>query len=137
MYEKFWEYLRERAKYIIDFEKKKILPLTKEELKSNQDAKVCYICGNKIFKKLFKSINYRKVRYHCYYTGKYRDAVHSICNLKFNVLNQIPVVFHNDSDYDYHFIIKELAKEFERKFECLEENTVLTVSSMRLGENQY
>ena len=137
MYEKFWEYLRERPKNIIDFEKKKILPLTKEELKSHQDAKVCYICGNKILKKLFKSINYRKVRCHCYYTGKYRDAVHSICNLKFNVLNQIPVVFHNDSDYDYHFIIKELAKEFERKFECLEGNTVLTVSSMRLGENQY
>ena len=27
------------------------------------------------------------------------------------------------STYDYHFIIKELAKEFDRQFECLGENT--------------
>ena len=30
-----------------DFEKKKMLPLKKEELKLHQDAKVCYICGKK------------------------------------------------------------------------------------------
>ena len=41
---KFCESLREHAKNIIDFEKKKMLPLTKEELKSHQDAKICYIC---------------------------------------------------------------------------------------------
>ena len=33
------------------------------------------------------------------------------------------VVFHNGSTYDYHFIIKKLAKEFEGEFECLGENT--------------
>ena len=27
----------------------------------------------------------------------------------------VPVVFHNGSNYNYHFIIKELAKEFEVK----------------------
>ena len=42
---KVCESLKEHAKNIIDFEKKKMLPLTKEELKSYQDAKVCYICG--------------------------------------------------------------------------------------------
>ena len=36
--------------------------------------------------------------------------------------NQISVVFHNSSNYDYHFIIKELANEFEGQFECLGEN---------------
>ena len=35
----------------------------------------------------------------------------------------IPVVFHNGSTYDYHFIIRQLAKEFEGKFGCLGENT--------------
>ena len=40
---KFCESLREHAKNIIDFEKKKMLSLTKEELKPHQDAKVCYI----------------------------------------------------------------------------------------------
>ena len=93
-----------------------MLPLTKEELKSHQDAKACYICGKRILKKLSKSINYRKVRDHCHYTGKYRGAAHSTCNLKFNVPNEIPVVFYNVSNYDYHFIIKELANEFGRKF---------------------
>ena len=30
---------------MIDFEMKKMLPLTKKELKSHEDAKQCYICG--------------------------------------------------------------------------------------------
>ena len=32
-------------------------------------------------------------------------------------------MFHNSSTYDYHFIIKELAKEIKGNFECLGENT--------------
>ena len=40
-----------------------------------------------------KDRNYQKVRDHCHYTGKYRGTAHSICNLKFNVPNDIPVVF--------------------------------------------
>ena len=43
--------------------------------------------------------------------------------LRFNVPNEIPVVFHNGSNYDYHFIIKKLVNEFEGQFDCLEENT--------------
>ena len=42
---KFFESLKENVKNIIDFEKKKLLPFTKENLNSHQDAKVCYICG--------------------------------------------------------------------------------------------
>ena len=68
-------------------------------------------------------MNYEKVRDNCHYAGKYRDAAHSICNLKFNVPHEIPVVFHNGSNCDYRFIIKELANDFEGKFECLGENT--------------
>ena len=50
--------LREQAKSIIDFEKKKILPLTREELKSFIDADVCYICRKRFIKNLSKNINY-------------------------------------------------------------------------------
>ena len=64
-----------------------------------------------------------KVRDHCHYTGKYRGAAHNICNLRYKILKEIPIVFHNGSTYDYHFIIKELVKEFEGNFECLGENT--------------
>ena len=52
------------------------------------------------------------------------EAQHiAMCNSKLNVLSEIPVVFRNGSNYDYHFIIKELANAFEQKCECLEENT--------------
>ena len=36
--------------------------------------------------------------------------------------NEIAVVFHNGSNYYYDSIIKELANEFGRQFECLGEN---------------
>ena len=68
---KFCTSLREHAKKIIDFEKKKLLSLTKEELKLHQDAKVCYIYRKGMLKKFSKSINYPKVRDHCHYTSKY------------------------------------------------------------------
>ena len=119
---KFWDSLREHAKNIINFEKKKMSLLTKEELKSHQHAKVCYICRKKILKMFAEDINYRKARDHCHYTGKYRGTAHSICNLKFNVPNEIPVVCHRSSNYAYHFIIKELANEFIGQFDCLGEN---------------
>ena len=82
----FCESLGEHAKSVIDFEKKKMSPLTRKE--SYEEAKVCYICRIRFFKKLFRDINYRKVRDHCHYTGKYRGPAHSICNLKFNVPNE-------------------------------------------------
>ena len=65
----------------------------------------------------------RKVRYHCHYTGKYRGAAHSYFNLKYQTTKKIPVAFHIGSTYDYHFIIKQLAREFKGYFECFGENT--------------
>ena len=39
------------------------------------------------------------------------------------------MVFHNGSTYDYHFIIEQLAIEFDGKFDCLGENTENTLLS--------
>ena len=39
--------------------------------------------------------------------------------------NEISVIFHYGSNYSYHFIIKELANEFEGQFECLAENIMI------------
>ena len=50
-----------------------------------------------------------------------------MCNLRYKIPNEIPVVFHNGSTFDYHFIIKELVKEFDGNFECLGENTKHTI----------
>ena len=101
-------------------EKKKMIPLITEEKIYHNKQKICYLC-KKEFNNNEKK-NY-KVRDHCHYMGKYRDAAHNICNLRYKVPKEIPIVFHNGSIYDYHFIIKELVKEFEGNFECLGENT--------------
>ena len=66
---------------------------------------------------------YRIATDHFHYTGEYRGAAHSICNLKYSVPKRIPIAFHNESNYNYHFIIKELAEEFKKQFTCLGENT--------------
>ena len=101
-------------------------PLTYVENKCYKKIKVCYIC-KKVFntdkndRNAFKL--YHKVRDHCHYTEKFRGATHNICNLRYKISKEIPVVFHNGSTYDYHFIIKELAKEFEGQFKCLGEDT--------------
>ena len=79
------EYLREHVMNIINFKKKKMKLLTKEHHESNENAKICYICKEKFENKYVKNKKYRKVRYHCHYTGEYRGAAHSICNLKYSV----------------------------------------------------
>ena len=43
-------------------------------------------------------------------------------NLRYKTPKEIPVVFHNGSLYDNHFIMKLLAKEFDGQFEYLGEN---------------
>ena len=111
--------LREHATKIINYEKKEMIPLTKKEEKKHNKQKVC----KKRFSNDDNNKKYHKVKDHCHYTGKYRGAAHYICNLRYKIPKEIPIVFHNGSTYDYHFIIKELAEKFEGEFECLGENT--------------
>ena len=122
--ERFCKDLKEHATKIINYEKKEMIPLTDKENKSYEKQKVCYICkiefnANENNKNAF---NYQKVRDHCHYTERFRGAAHSICNLRYKTPKQIPVVFHNGSTYDYHFMIEELAKEFKGRLERLGEN---------------
>ena len=106
---KFCKDLREHSTKIINYEKKKMISLTTEEKVHYNKQKVCYIC-----KKEFDNNDKKqqKVRDHCHYTGKYTGAAHNICNLRYKVPKEIPVVLHNG-----------LVKEFEGNFECLGENT--------------
>ena len=88
-----------------------MIPLTKEEKKIHRKQKVCYIC-KKGFSTDDGNKKYLKVRNHCHFTGKYRGAAHDVCNLRYKTPKEIPVVFHNGSTYDYHFIIKEVAEGY-------------------------
>ena len=63
--------------------------------------------------------NNHKVVDQCHYTGKYKGATHSICNLKYSIPKNYSVVYHSGLNYDYHFIIKEVTKEFEEELPCL------------------
>ena len=57
----------------------KMLPLTKKELKSHQDATKCYICGKRFLKNFASDKNCRKVTDNCHFTGRYRGTAHSMC----------------------------------------------------------
>ena len=122
MYEEILQRFEKHSIKLINYEKKKMISLTTEEKVHYNKQKVCYIC-KKEFDDNDNNKKQQKVRDHCHYTGKYRGADHNICNLRYKISKEIPVVFHNGSTDDYHFIIKELAKKFEGNFECLGENT--------------
>ena len=103
-----------------------MIRLTDEKNELYGMQKVCYICKKKFStgknnENVFKL--YQKVRDHCHYTGEFRGAADSICNLRYKTPKEIPIIFHNGSIYDYHFIINQLAKEFKGQLECLGENT--------------
>ena len=71
---------------------------------------------------------------HCHYTGKHRGAAHNKSNLRYKIPKVIPVVFHDGSTYDYHFIIKQLAREFKGKFKYLgkiQKNTLLFLHHLK------
>ena len=111
---------------IINFEGKEMILLTDKQNKFCEKQKVCYICKKEFStaendKYAFKL--HRKVRCHCQYTGKFRGAAHSIWNLRYKTANEISVVFHNGSTYDYNFKINKLAKKCYGRLECLGENT--------------
>ena len=113
--QKFSQDLKEIFIKLINYEQKPMIPLTDQEKEAYDKEKVCFLCKcefcyNKTNKKEYKLMC--KVRDHCHFTGKYRGAAHSKCNLKYKVPKFIPVAFHNGSNYDNHFIIKQLAKDF-------------------------
>ena len=87
---------------------KPMYELNDRQLEEHKNSKKCHICFKEFFPKDIKGNI--KVRDHCHYTGRYRGAAHSSCNLMYKIPDYIPVVFHNLAGYDAHLFIKELAK---------------------------
>ena len=104
--ERFCKDLKEHATKIINYEKKRNDTLTDEENKSYEKQKVCHICKKEFSTDDDDNKTYQKVRDHCHYTGKFRGAAHGIYNFRNKTPKENPIVFHNGSTYDYHFIIK-------------------------------
>lgn len=81
--------------------------MNEQEEEDFQMAQRCHICEKEI------NAAETKVRDHCHFTGKFRGAAHQNCNVNYKVSKIIPVVFHNLSGYDSHFIIREVSTQFD------------------------
>ena len=122
----FCDDLKEHVTRITNYKMKPMDPLTEEEKESYKNQELCHIWDKEFCTDNNKEM--RKVRDHCHYAGKYRGAAHSKCNLIYKIVKEIPVLFHNGSVYDYHFIIKYLAREFKGDSGCLGGNTEKYIS---------
>ena len=105
-----------------------MIPLTKRENKLYREQEKCYICGEKfcIDKDDENYTNRKKVKDHCHYTGKFRGAAHSKCNLNYKL--EIPIIIHNAS-YGAHFMLHQLAIEFKGELNCIKDNMEKYITS--------
>ena len=87
--------------------------LTNKEITSYEKQNVCHICKKEFCN---DDRNKKKSQRSLSLSRRYLQS-------NYNVPKKIPIVFHNGSTYDYHFVIKKLVKESEGEFECLGENT--------------
>ena len=106
---------------IINYEEKEKIPPTDKEGKSYEEQEACHICEGKFCTDDENYKNRQKVKDHYHYTEKFRGPAHSICNLRYKVPDNIPIIIHNTS-YDNHFIINQLAEEFKGELDCIGEN---------------
>ena len=102
------------------YDKPKKMIYTRKDKEKFLESKECWIC-KKEFDTNPKNENYKKVRDHCHFTGKFRGAAHSSCNLKFKKPKFTPVFFHNLSGYDSHLFVKNLGKS-EGDIDCIPNN---------------
>ena len=83
--------LKESVTEIINRKEKEMIPVTHEKNNFYNEQEVCYICKEKFCmdKNDKNYINKKKVTDHCHYTGKFRGAAHSKCNLNYKVPKEI------------------------------------------------
>ena len=96
--------LQDRAREIAKFYKNEPKPptLTDEENERFLNQKNCGFCA----RDFVPNVDIR-VRHHNHVTGKFVFAAHRDCNLQASHPNFLPVVLHNFSRYDGHFIALE------------------------------
>jgi hypothetical protein len=78
---------------------------TDEQRQLHEAATRCNLC------KMNFSHDNHKVADHCNLSGKFRQSLCNVCNLKLQTPNFIPIFFHNLSNYDTHLIVTELGHD--------------------------
>lgn len=76
------------------------------------------------------------VRDHCHFTGEFRGPAHQECNLQYRNYRTVPVVFHNLTHYDAHFIIEKIASGFDGSVKIIPINAEKYISFIKVIPNQ-
>lgn len=94
-------------------------------------ASKCHICEKRIYR--YADVI---VRDHCHFTGKFRGAAHQVCNLAYRDYRTVPVIFHNLSHYDSHFLIDKIANGFAGNVKVIPVNSEKYISIIKTVPNQ-
>lgn len=110
--EEFLLYLKRQEKEvdtIISTESKK-MKWDREAQERAKEQKHCYLCNKRLRYK------YERYRDHDHLSGIFRGISCNVCNLKYASLSnlKIPIIMHNASGYDLHFIVRCLHAVNER-----------------------
>ena len=82
--------------------------ISTEEIRAHDLKSVCDLC-----KKSFIGSNV-KVRHHDHLSGRFLNTLCNQCNLELRTQKYVPCFLHNLSNYDAHFIIRELGYDTQR-----------------------
>ena len=111
--------------------------LTQEELEKFEAAFFCYICKEK-----FDSSDRMKIKNkdHCHWSGVYRGASCTWCNLRNKAQNLIPIFMHNFKGYDSKLLLSCLTQSQDKtKCNILASNTQnfrsISFRSFRFGDS--
>lgn len=99
--------LKDRAYEFVNILKNDVgfVEMTREQQRKFKEATKCHICEIEFLP------TDKRHRDHSHLTGEYRGAAHDTCNQHFRASKRIPVVFHNLSAYDAHFLLPQLVSE--------------------------
>ncbi|PFX11590.1 hypothetical protein AWC38_SpisGene24613 [Stylophora pistillata] len=114
----FVNMLEEEAKAIYKNHPPKKMIFTDSDAKIFKKATCCWICEGEFND---EDEEYKKVRDHCHYTGKFRGAAHNKCNLLARRPKFTPVLFHNLANYDAHLFVRNLGVS-EGNIDCIPNN---------------
>ncbi|XP_039296247.1 uncharacterized protein LOC120355032 isoform X2 [Nilaparvata lugens] len=100
---------------------KQNIPMTinSEENRKFLEETLCCLCNKRLL--------FDRVRHHSHSNGMYLGAAHNNCNLNAEKVEKIPVVFHNFSGYDSHFIIQALTN-YKKKISCIAKTSEKIIS---------
>ena len=106
--EKFMIYLVEKINLIGSLIKQNIpLHMNRDDKIKFKLATHCELCDKEF------TLLYPKVRDHCHLTGQFRATLCNTCNLKRQQQKFVPIFIHGSSNYDSHFIIRQLGYDIK------------------------